>query len=76
MAQICCKICCKIPFIKADDPFHFFYLLYITKEQESIIEIVKDDYGHKHHPGSKIIFGKYLEIFKENKTSTKYYVDQ
>ena len=61
----------KIALIKADDPVHFFYLLYISKEQESITELVKDDYGHKYHPGSKIICGKYLEVFEEDKTFTK-----
>ena len=56
----------EIALTKANDPVHFFYLvLYITKEQGSITEIVKDDYGFKCHPGSKIICGKYLEIFKD-----------
>ena len=66
----------EIALIKANDPVHFFHFLYIIKEQGSITEIVKDDYGHKYHPGSSIICGKYLEIFKEDKTLTKYYVDQ
>ena len=55
-------------------PFHLF--LSHTKELESITEIVKDDYGHKYHSGSKIICGRYLEIFEEDKTFTKYYVGQ
>ena len=64
----------EIALTKANDPVHFFYLvLYITKEQGSITEIVKDDYGFKCHPGSKIICGKYLEIFKDWQ---KQYVDQ
>ena len=62
--------------IKADDPVHCFYLLYVTKEQEIIKEMFKDGYGHKYYPGSKIIRGKYLEIFKEDKETTKYYLDQ
>ena len=63
----------EIALMKANDPVHFFYLLYLTKEQVNITEIVKDDYSHKYHPGK--ISGKYLEIFKEDKTLTKY-VDQ
>ena len=65
----------KIALMKANDPVHFFYFLYITKEQGNITEIVKDDYSHKYHLGSKVVCGKYLEIFKEDKTLTKY-VDQ
>ena len=61
----------EIALTKAYDPVHFFYLFYITKEQGSITKIVKDDYGHKYHPGSKIICEKYLEIFKDGKTLTK-----
>lgn len=67
---------CEFALIKADNPFHFFYFLYITKEQESTTEIVKDDCGHKYHPGSKVICGKKVEIFKEHTTLTKYYVHQ
>ena len=63
----------KIALMKANDPVHFFYVLYLTKEQVNITEIVKDDYSHKYHSGK--ISGKYLEIFKEDKTLTKY-VDQ
>ena len=48
----------------------------ITKEQESITETAKYYYGHKYHPRSKIICGKYLEMFKGDKTLTKYYVEQ
>ena len=66
----------EIALFKADDPVHFFYLSYVTKEQEIIKEIFKDDYRHKYYPGSKIIRGKYLEIFKEEKVTTKYYLDQ
>ena len=66
----------EIALIKADDPVHCFYLLYVTKEQEIIKEMFKDGYGHKYYPGSKIIRRKYLEIFKEEKETTKYYLDQ
>ena len=31
----------KIALTKADDPVHFFYLLYITKELEGITGIAK-----------------------------------
>ena len=35
----------EIVLTKANDPVHFFYLgLYITKEQGSITEIVKEDW--------------------------------
>ena len=50
---------------KADDPVHFFYLLYVTKEQESIIKVIKYDYEHNYYPESKIICGKYLDILFE-----------
>ena len=34
----------RIPLIKVVDPVKLFYLLYTTKDQESIIEIDEDDY--------------------------------
>ena len=56
----------EIALTKANHLAHFFYFLYITKEQEGIAEIVKDGYGHKYHSGRKMICGKYLQIFKDD----------